>query len=195
MPPIDRPCARSWDDLDGDGPVRWCRSCERPVHDLESLDVLGRATLMASRVPVCVRAVVPALLAVSGVAHAEPDVLPGEGPLPVVEEARTIMGALSTEWIRAMIRRRTDALRDAYAVRLAERPELAGTIVVRFVMQDGRVTEVSVPQDDVGDEPLRDAVVAIVRTLEPGPMPPHGASIAVSYPFRFEREPTPPPEE
>jgi hypothetical protein len=33
------PCPRQWEELDGDGPRRFCASCNQVVHDLDALPV------------------------------------------------------------------------------------------------------------------------------------------------------------
>jgi hypothetical protein len=51
---IARPCGKSWDDMFGDGPVRFCRHCEQHVHDLSRLSRDEAEALLARR-DVCVR--------------------------------------------------------------------------------------------------------------------------------------------
>ncbi|MEZ4321771.1 MAG: hypothetical protein R3F61_30125 [Myxococcota bacterium] len=182
-PPLAYRCSRRWDELEGSGDTRWCASCSRPVHDLDALAPTARARLLGSLAPACVRFAIPALLGLSGAAHAEP-VVPGEGPLPVIEEKPVVMGSLDREWIRRMVTRDLETLRAAYTARRLEKPGLAGRIVVRFTLVGTAVTTVEVTSDTVGDGPFRDTVIEYVRDLEPG-SDLHGATLVVSWPFVF----------
>ncbi|MBI3181460.1 MAG: TonB family protein [Myxococcales bacterium] len=113
------------------------------------------------------------------------DVVPELAP----RGAPMVMGSLSGEVIRSVVRRHVSDIRAAYQKRLTERPGLSGKLVVEFVIQaDGAVRDARVKSSTVGDPDFEQAVLRLVRKWRFSPAP-GGGEIAVSYPFVFSPGP------
>jgi Ca-activated chloride channel family protein len=96
-----------------------------------------------------------------------------------------IRGSLSKMVIRRAIRMHTNELRAAYERQLMLRPDLAGRVVVRFMItDDGTVTAVSIAESDI-DSPEVDQGVADVFRRMVFPSLPDGGTTIVTYPIVF----------
>jgi len=103
--------------------------------------------------------------------------------------ASEVLGGLGREVIRRVIRRQLAAIRDCYARRLATHPDLAGRVVVEFVVnEEGAVERAAVVQSGLGDDTAEQCIVGVVSHLT-FPTADGGGSVTVRYPFVF----TPPP--
>ena len=103
--------------------------------------------------------------------------------------APMMMGALDKNIIRRYIRRNLEKITYCYEKELLGRPQLAGSVTTRFVIEaDGRVSAVEASGFD-------EAVTACVKGVMAGiafpPTP--GERVMVNYPFTF-RSPNTPPE-
>jgi hypothetical protein len=168
--PISHPCGRTWASLEGSGPRRYCSACDQVVHDLGELGPEAFGALLFGRQRACVRVLVAAVAATAlatAPARAdaplgpEPAVRPFEGPPP--EE---VLGALDDRLIAEPLERLLDEIMREYHRRLARRPKLEGTIVVKFTIIDGVVTAATVGSSTVRDAVLERIVVRAVRGVE-----------------------------
>ncbi len=126
----------------------------------------------------------------------------GEGSLQLVERATStpsiraspaqVVGALSADTIRRVIRANTASFRAAYERALRSRPELAGRVTLLLVIgPEGTVVTATVSEDEIGDAELAAALVAIARSLV-FPAVEGGGTVTVSYPLRFAEGPDEP---
>lgn len=113
------------------------------------------------------------------------------GSASSVPQVRTgtsmVVGGLSREVIRRVIRRQLNAVRYCYEQRLLARPDLEGRVSVAFVIgPDGAVQSASVASSTLADEATESCVVGVVRRST---FPPNESGvISVSYPFVFQAE-------
>ncbi|MFO0595870.1 MAG: AgmX/PglI C-terminal domain-containing protein [Myxococcaceae bacterium] len=104
--------------------------------------------------------------------------------LTIVEP--TIIGVLDRALIRAVVRRHASQVRYCYELALQRRPELAGRVKVKWVIDaSGAVATSSLDESDVGDTGLETCLVSRVRTWE-FPKPVGGGVVVVHYPFVFK---------
>ena len=52
---VPSPCDAAWEDMNGDGAARLCGRCDTLVHDLDAMDRVDAAQLLAAPGPLCVR--------------------------------------------------------------------------------------------------------------------------------------------
>jgi hypothetical protein len=97
-----------------------------------------------------------------------------------------IHGALDRELVRRVVRRHLNEVRFCYERELVGHPELAGRLVVQFVIGgDGRVVSAVGQSSTLGAPELEGCIVSAVRRWE-FPKSPQGAgSVMVSYPFQL----------
>ncbi len=181
FPNLSFRCDRSWDELEGDGPIRSCDRCRQPVYDLHALEPRAREALLLGSQPACVR-FVPALLAllIAGPADAG-DLRPGEGDPPSLEE-REVIGALDRSLIERPIQRNLAELRRAYEARLEEVPGLRGKIVVTITLRGGEILA-EIKRSDLGDAIFEAQVIEYFQGLDLQITT--GAEIVVIYPLLF----------
>lgn len=99
-----------------------------------------------------------------------------------------VLDALPREAIQGVMRRANPRVRACYERRLRLRPDLSGTVRVRFVVGRGGVVQsVDASEDTTGDAELGVCVVDVVRTLR-FPEPRGGGVVSVTYPFAFQPE-------
>ncbi|HJL18232.1 MAG TPA: AgmX/PglI C-terminal domain-containing protein, partial [Sandaracinaceae bacterium LLY-WYZ-13_1] len=96
-----------------------------------------------------------------------------------------VAGALSRQEIQGVIRRHLDAIRFCYEQRLAQDPDLAGRVTVRFeISPEGRVRTARVSASTLNDAAVERCVVRQVRRWR-FPPPRGGGLVRVNYPFVF----------
>ena len=97
-----------------------------------------------------------------------------------------VVGKLTAAQIRATFDRATFELTQCYEGRLAERPRLAGKMVLALtVLATGEVTRVRFTEDALGDGPLAQCILAVATALR-FPRPSYGGEVDVTYPLNFE---------
>lgn len=109
--------------------------------------------------------------------------------VPVAETARALSSGhgLPRSEIRAVIRESIAQVRACYEPRLRDRPELAGRVVVRFLVRaDGTVEEASISDTTMHDALVEQCLVAIVMTLRFPPRVRGSTPVGVAYPFVFD---------
>lgn len=100
------------------------------------------------------------------------------GIMPEVE------GKMDQAKINAIIKSKQKALQDCYERELRKNPNLSGKIVVRFtITEDGKVTDVRIESDTMGNPDVADCILARIRRWI-FPKPDEG-SVTVSIPFVF----------
>ncbi|MCS6797687.1 MAG: TonB family protein [Myxococcota bacterium] len=99
-----------------------------------------------------------------------------------------VRGSLSKEVIRRVIHRRINEIRFCYEQELAQRPDLAGRVVVAFIISPtGAVQQASIASSDIGSSRVDNCVADAIRRLT-FPAPEGGGIVIVqSYPFVFEQ--------
>jgi len=106
-----------------------------------------------------------------------PNDLPGEAP--------AIEGALEAPAIDDTIRPHMPSIVACYQRALADQPELAGKVVVGFVIDEsGAVRDAGVDKSTLDAPSVRDCLVDVVETVTFPP--PSGGNVRVAYPFVFE---------
>lgn len=118
---------------------------------------------------------------------ADPYVTNSDEPRPRTDEPSPkaeVDGALDKDLIRRIVRAHIGEVRYCYDEGLAHDPELAGRVVVDFVIgAEGKVTRSTAESDMEGDVP--DCIAtAVSRWLFPRPA--DGKDVAVKYPFVLE---------
>ena len=104
----------------------------------------------------------------------------GEGPAAPRAE-----GSLPKAHIAQVVRADLDNVKACYVERLEERPELEGTVTVKFtISEDGRVREVLVNRTTVSDRTLDLCVGRRACTWVFDPPKGNGV-VVVTYPFHF----------
>lgn len=107
-----------------------------------------------------------------------PDPIPGDLVLD---------GALDRELIRGVIRRNISQVRYCYEERLTVHPDLAGKVLVQFVISaTGQVVSSAVQQSTAQDAKLEQCVASRVQTWL-FPKPKGGGTVTVKYPFLFKQ--------
>lgn len=98
----------------------------------------------------------------------------------------SVRGSLSKEVIRRYIRRHINQIRYCYEQQLAQRPDLAGRVAVRFVITaSGAVTSASVAGSTLGNAAAEACVARAVERIA-FPQPEGGGVVIVTYPFMFQ---------
>ncbi len=98
-----------------------------------------------------------------------------------------VLGTLSKEQVRQVIRRHWADIRGCYDAELAKAPSLQGKVSVKFVIgSDGSVQSAEVASSSLGNPRAEDCIVARLRPLE-FPKPASGGIVIVTYPFAFAR--------
>ncbi|MEZ4410202.1 MAG: AgmX/PglI C-terminal domain-containing protein [Polyangiales bacterium] len=118
----------------------------------------------------------------------------GEGVLPSVQAGPVVpprhpgsevSGSLPPAVIRRVVRRHSNEVRSCYAQGLAQDPQLAGRVTVRFAIgSEGRVIGVTVVEDTLPSPSVGECIARAVRRWE-FPQPEGGGVVTVSYPFTF----------
>lgn len=99
------------------------------------------------------------------------------------QEAASVDGELDQAQVMAEIRKRNGNIRRCYEKGLKRNGRLHGKLTVRFqITGAGTVTQVSLPEDDIGDPEVAACVTGAVRTWR---FPAGGASATVEVPFVF----------
>ncbi len=99
------------------------------------------------------------------------------------QEAASVDGELDQAQVMAEIRKRNGTIRRCYEKGLKRNGTLHGKLTVRFqITGSGTVTQVSLPEDDIGDPEVASCVTGAVRTWR---FPAGGASATVEVPFVF----------
>ena len=94
-------------------------------------------------------------------------------------------GTLEPAKIASTVKRRSGDARRCYEKALAHNPKLEGKIVMVFTIEEGgRVSEVSVKSDTLGDVALADCMKDTLGRWRFDS--PEGGSVTVSYPFVFQ---------
>jgi Ca-activated chloride channel family protein len=103
--------------------------------------------------------------------------------------AAIVKGSLSKEPIRRIIRRQVNAFRACYERELQSNPNLAGKVVVKFVIDGtGKVSSASIAESTLNSKPVEQCLLQAIRRLT-FPQPPGGEVIVVTYPFTFKSSP------
>lgn len=136
----------------------------------------------------------PPVQAESPVQQAEEPAQPAEAPAPAVDSSVTnsdeptpkaeVDGALDKDLIRRIVRAHIGEVRYCYNEGLEHDPELAGRVVVDFVIgPEGKVTRSFAHSDMEGDVP--DCIATAVSHWR-FPRPADGEDVSVKYPFVLE---------
>lgn len=98
------------------------------------------------------------------------------------EEHATAKGSLDKAVIRDVIRQHIGEVKKCYETELEKKPNLAGRVMVHFVIgTDGKVTESSIQESTLHSPAGEQCIAAAVRGWE---FPkPRGGNVVVSYPF------------
>lgn len=103
----------------------------------------------------------------------------------VVPGTPEIRGQLDRDIIARVIREHRREVRSCYENELQRNPDLAGRIIVRFVISpDGAVASSDVQESDLGNNAVESCIVRRVRRWR-FPEPRGGGIVRVSYPFVF----------
>lgn len=104
-------------------------------------------------------------------------------PPPTTEDVES-QGTLSREAIQSVVRRHTNEVRFCYERALQQNPNLAGRVMVHFVISPtGTVQSAVARENTVGDPQVGTCVAqAVQRWTFPAP---EGGLVAVNYPFVF----------
>jgi hypothetical protein len=103
-----------------------------------------------------------------------------------LEAPAQVSGGLDREVIRRVVVSHRAQIRYCYEKRLAARPELAGKLLVEFVIgADGSVSSARASEDSLQDPEVGRCVVAKVRGWS-FPKPSGGGVVVVTYPFLFQ---------
>lgn len=96
-----------------------------------------------------------------------------------------VQGSIDREVVRRVVRANLGAVRRCYETRLAHNPELAGKLVLKWVIgPKGNVTTVQVASSSTNDAELDRCVSAFVHTWT-FPAPAGGGIVMITYPFNF----------
>jgi pSer/pThr/pTyr-binding forkhead associated (FHA) protein len=94
-----------------------------------------------------------------------------------------VRGSLSKEVIRRVIQRHINEVRFCYEQQLNQRPDLAGRVVVQFVISPtGAVQMAAVSQSDMNSPPTEQCIASAVQRWS-FPAPEGGGIVVVNYPF------------
>ena len=97
----------------------------------------------------------------------------------------TIEGHLDRETIQRVIRQHRREIRDCYQRELQRNPELAGRVVVNFLIDPaGNVAAARIQESDIGDDNVEECLVRRIRRWR-FPQPSTPGNVRVNYPFVF----------
>ena len=98
------------------------------------------------------------------------------------EEPAAVKGSLDKSVIRNVIRQHIGEVKKCYEIELEKNKNLAGRVMVHFVIgPDGKVTESSIQESTLHSPAGEQCIAAAVRGWE---FPkPRGGNVVVSYPF------------
>jgi hypothetical protein len=109
------------------------------------------------------------------------------GPYALEDQPPRVDGSLDPELIRQVIRAHLAQIRYCYEVALGARPNLAGRLVVRFLISGrGGVASASVAESSLSYPEVEKCVVSRVLGWS-FPEPKGGGQVLVSYPFVLQR--------
>ncbi len=116
--------------------------------------------------------------------------IPGQPELPIDRQERTARlagaehGSLSREAIRSVVRRHINEVRYCYEQQLQRRPELAGRVVVSFIISStGTVQSAFVSESTLSNASAEGCIAQAVRRWTfPAPT---GGIVTVNYPFEL----------
>jgi hypothetical protein len=98
----------------------------------------------------------------------------------------TIMGSISREVIKRVVRQNKAQIQYCYAQALQTSEKLAGRLAIKWgITESGAVTDVTVVANETGSESLAKCVAAKIRTWK-FPAPEGGGKVVITYPFVFE---------
>ncbi|MGC4121766.1 MAG: VIT domain-containing protein [Myxococcales bacterium] len=109
----------------------------------------------------------------------------GKSASAIVMEPATVTGSLDANLIREIIRRHLGQVRYCYELSLQTHPNLAGRLVVRFVIgEDGHVKDAKIVKSSLADPKVGECIASRVKVwLFP---PAKGGEVVVTYPFVFK---------
>lgn len=94
-------------------------------------------------------------------------------------------GTLDQREIKGVVNRRMGAINGCYEKQLKRNPKLAGKVGVQFtILESGRVGEVRIVEDTIGDGEVARCITARMRGWRFPP--PAGGAVTVRFPFIFE---------
>ena len=97
----------------------------------------------------------------------------------------TVMGALDKSVVERVIRENRNQIRYCYEVELQRRPEMAGRVMVSWVIgANGRVSGVKVRESSLGSKRVERCLAERIQTWR-FPRPAGGGVVTVNYPFLF----------
>ncbi|MFH1466059.1 MAG: AgmX/PglI C-terminal domain-containing protein [Pseudomonadota bacterium] len=109
-----------------------------------------------------------------------------DGPIAASGGDPVILGALDRSLIDAVVKRNLAQIRYCYQRELTKNPDLAGKIVVKFVVaKDGTVSSAQVKSSTMGNAAVETCINSRFMRFQ-FPEPRGGGIVIVSYPFRFE---------
>lgn len=103
-----------------------------------------------------------------------------------IDEPATVQGGLDREVIRRVILSHRVQIRYCYEKQLASAPDLAGKVLIEFVIgADGKVNSARVAEESIADPEVGRCIASKVRTWT-FPKPKGGGVVVVTYPFLFK---------
>jgi TonB family protein len=114
-------------------------------------------------------------------------------PIGDPAKAPVFAGPLSKEQIRDVMRANQAKVRYCYERELVKLPQLAGTVVVKFVVRaDGGVASAVVKFSSLGNAAAEQCIAHVVTTFV-FPPPLGGGIVVVSYPYQLQTTAAAPP--
>ncbi|MBI2898185.1 MAG: AgmX/PglI C-terminal domain-containing protein [Deltaproteobacteria bacterium] len=110
------------------------------------------------------------------------------GTARITQGRPTVRGSLSAQVVEMVVRRHTNELRFCYEEELARSPDLAGRLIVNFVISAaGSVQSVTLAGSTLGDAAVE---VCVARAFQRWvfPQPEAGGTVIVSFPLLFSRD-------
>lgn len=102
----------------------------------------------------------------------------------ILTAAPGVTGSMDNDQIRKVVQANRGQVRVCIEEALARTPDFAAKLPVKFVISpEGKVASAEISAD-VGDQPLRDCMIAAVKTWV-FPKPKGGGAVVVTYPFMF----------
>ncbi len=109
----------------------------------------------------------------------------GEGQIGTIGGEAIVLGALDKSLVDAVVRRHLNQIRYCYQRELTKDPQLAGKIVVKFVIsKDGTVSSASTKSSTMGNSAVESCINGRFMRFA-FPEPKGGGIVIVSYPFIF----------
>ena len=110
---------------------------------------------------------------------------PAKAKTKIVPGKPVVKGSLDKEIIRRVVRQHRNEIRYCYEKQLQKKPDLAGKVVVKFVVSaTGKVQSAVVAETTLKDEAVEGCVTKRVRRWT-FPEPKGGGIVVVKYPFLF----------